>query len=91
VISGLELHNDSGEMVLQLRTRSDAELEAWATNMHLQPFEQLVDKTVRIEVVPREAHKNRPPPKESAVRSQETGLAQESARRRRGTTRRPPA
>lgn len=54
VISGLELHDRTGELVLQLRTRSDAELEAWATNRHLRPFEQLVDKAVRIEVVPRE-------------------------------------
>jgi exopolyphosphatase / guanosine-5'-triphosphate,3'-diphosphate pyrophosphatase len=55
VISGLELHDQNGEMSLQLRTRSDAELEVWATNRHLRPFEQLVRKPVRLEVLAREA------------------------------------
>jgi exopolyphosphatase/guanosine-5'-triphosphate,3'-diphosphate pyrophosphatase len=54
VVSGLELHEQNGEMALQLQTRSDAELEVWATNRHLQPFEQLMKKPVRLEVRARE-------------------------------------
>ena len=60
VISGLEVHDGDGHLVLQLRTRSDAELEAWATNRHLRPFERLVARQVRLEVVPRDAHRTTP-------------------------------
>jgi exopolyphosphatase/guanosine-5'-triphosphate,3'-diphosphate pyrophosphatase len=55
VISGLELHNRDSELALQLRTRSDAELEVWATHRHLQPFERLLHKPVRLEVLTRDA------------------------------------
>jgi hypothetical protein len=32
-----------------VHTASDAELEVWATNRHLQPFEKLLGKPVRLE------------------------------------------
>ena len=50
VVSGLELRDRGDDMLLQLHTSADAELEVWATNRYLQPFEQLVGKPVRIEV-----------------------------------------
>jgi len=54
IISGLELQDRSGEMVLQLRTSGDAELEVWATVRHLGPFEKLVQKPVRLAIADRE-------------------------------------
>jgi exopolyphosphatase/guanosine-5'-triphosphate,3'-diphosphate pyrophosphatase len=48
-ISGLELRDRGEDMLLQVNTGSDAELEVWATNRHLQPFEKLVGKPVRLE------------------------------------------
>ena len=50
VISGVELRDQGTELVVQLHASSDAELELWATNRHLQPFEQLLGKPVRLEV-----------------------------------------
>ena len=48
-ISGLELRDRGGDVLLQVHTGSDAELEVWATNRHLQPFEKLLGKPVRLE------------------------------------------
>ena len=48
VISGLELQQRDHDVLIQLRTQSDAELEVWATNRHLEPFEQLVGKPVKL-------------------------------------------
>src|SRR5688572_30509113 len=50
-ISGLELRDEGKEMRLQLQTQGDAELELWATNRHLKPFEQLLGKPVTLAVV----------------------------------------
>ena len=50
VISALELKDRGGDVLLQLRAASDAELELWAASRHLQPFERVVRKPVRIEV-----------------------------------------
>jgi exopolyphosphatase / guanosine-5'-triphosphate,3'-diphosphate pyrophosphatase len=61
VVSALELRDQNGAVALQLHARSDAELEVWATTRHLQPFEQLVQKPVKLEVVARE-------PKRTAAR-----------------------
>jgi hypothetical protein len=47
----LELRDEGTDMRMQLYTAEDAELEVWATHRHLQPFERLVGKPVRIEVV----------------------------------------
>jgi exopolyphosphatase / guanosine-5'-triphosphate,3'-diphosphate pyrophosphatase len=50
VISGLELRDRGDDFLLELRTSGDAELEVWATNRHLAPFEALLGKPVRLEV-----------------------------------------
>jgi exopolyphosphatase / guanosine-5'-triphosphate,3'-diphosphate pyrophosphatase len=48
-ISGVELRDRGEDVLLTVHTATDAELEIWATNRHLQPFEQLLGKTVRLE------------------------------------------
>jgi len=49
-ISGLEVHDGTEEMVIQLHGAGDAELELWATSRHLEPFEQLVKKPVKLQI-----------------------------------------
>jgi exopolyphosphatase/guanosine-5'-triphosphate,3'-diphosphate pyrophosphatase len=51
VISRLELRDEGADVRMQLHATEDAELEVWATHRHLQPFERLVRKPVRIEVL----------------------------------------
>jgi exopolyphosphatase/guanosine-5'-triphosphate,3'-diphosphate pyrophosphatase len=48
-ITGLELRDRGDDALLLVHTASDAELEVWATNRHLQPFEKLLGKPVRLE------------------------------------------
>jgi exopolyphosphatase/guanosine-5'-triphosphate,3'-diphosphate pyrophosphatase len=48
-ISGIELRDRGDDALLTVHTATDAELEIWATNRHLQPFEQLLGKPVRLE------------------------------------------
>jgi exopolyphosphatase/guanosine-5'-triphosphate,3'-diphosphate pyrophosphatase len=43
-ISGVELHDRGEDALLQLRTKTDAELELWAANRHAVPFERLLQK-----------------------------------------------
>ena len=50
VISGLQLRDRGDDMLLQLHTANDAELELWAALRHAKPLEQLVRKPVRLEV-----------------------------------------
>jgi len=52
VITGLELRDRGTDLLVQVHTSSDAELEVWATHRYLEPFEQLVGKPVRLEVAP---------------------------------------
>ena len=49
-VSGLEVHDRGEVVVIQLHTGGDAELEVWATARHLEPFEQIVSKPVRLEL-----------------------------------------
>lgn len=49
VISALELQDRGDDVLLQLRTSGDAELEMWAASRHVGPFEKLVQKPVRLE------------------------------------------
>src|SRR6266850_844921 len=49
-ISGLEVQDRGDDIVITLHTGGDAELEVWATGRHLEPFERLVGKPVRLEV-----------------------------------------
>jgi exopolyphosphatase/guanosine-5'-triphosphate,3'-diphosphate pyrophosphatase len=48
-ITGLELRDRGEDALLLVHTATDAELEVWATNRHLQPFEKLLGKPVRLE------------------------------------------
>jgi exopolyphosphatase / guanosine-5'-triphosphate,3'-diphosphate pyrophosphatase len=49
-ISGLEVHDRGEDVIIQLHSSGDAELEVWATARHLEPFEQIVNKPVRLEI-----------------------------------------
>ena len=48
-ITGLELRDRGDDVLLLVHTATDSELEVWATNRHLQPFEKLLGKPVRLE------------------------------------------
>ncbi|OFW13129.1 MAG: hypothetical protein A3F70_03370 [Acidobacteria bacterium RIFCSPLOWO2_12_FULL_67_14] len=48
VVSALELQDRADDLLLQLRTTGDAELEVWATSRHLGPLEKTVGKPVRL-------------------------------------------
>jgi glycine/D-amino acid oxidase-like deaminating enzyme len=48
VISGLELRPRADDLLMLLHADGDAELEIWATNRHLQPFERLMGRPVRL-------------------------------------------
>jgi len=49
-ISGIEVHDRGEDMLLTLHASGDAELELWATERHLEPFQELVKKPVRLEI-----------------------------------------
>ena len=49
-VSGLEVHDRGEDIVIQLHSGGDAELEVWATARHLEAFEQVVGKPVRLEI-----------------------------------------
>jgi hypothetical protein len=53
-VSGLEVHDRGEDIVIQLHSGGDAELEVWATARHLEPFAQVVSKPVRLEMAPTE-------------------------------------
>ncbi|MBI4265425.1 MAG: hypothetical protein HY657_13710 [Acidobacteria bacterium] len=55
VISALELRDRGTELLLQLRTSGNAELEVWAARRHLGPFEKLVRKSCASRSRPRAA------------------------------------
>src|ERR1041384_7084421 len=47
-ISGIEVHDRGKEILVSLHSAGDAELELWATSRHLEPFEEVVRKPVRL-------------------------------------------
>ncbi len=49
-VSGIDLHDRGEDELLQLRTSGDAELELWAAQRHMAPFERLLGKPLRVEV-----------------------------------------
>jgi len=49
-ISGLEVRDRGEDVVIALHAAGDAELELWATARHLEPFEELVKKPVRMQM-----------------------------------------
>jgi exopolyphosphatase / guanosine-5'-triphosphate,3'-diphosphate pyrophosphatase len=69
-ISGLEVHDGTGELVIQLHGAGDAELELWATSRHLEPFERLVKKSVKLQIASAE-----PPPATKSHQTREGGHA----------------
>ena len=79
-IAGLDLRDRGADALLLIKTTGDAELEVWATNRTLQPFEALLGKPVRLEAasIPSE---RRPIPQ--AVTKSE-GNARASGTRRTG-------
>jgi hypothetical protein len=42
-------------MHLLVHTQGDAELEIWATNRHVEPYEKLVGKKVEVRLAPADA------------------------------------
>ena len=48
-IASLDFRDRGADALLQIKTTGDAELEVWATNRTLQPFEALLGKPVRLE------------------------------------------
>ena len=69
-IAGLELRDRGADALLQIKTTGDAELEVWAANRHLQPFEALLGKPVRLEaatIPPERRPIRRPSPKPRAA------------------------
>lgn len=49
VITGVTLQERDDEVLLELQTSGDAELELWAALRHAAPFEQMLGKRLRIE------------------------------------------
>jgi exopolyphosphatase/guanosine-5'-triphosphate,3'-diphosphate pyrophosphatase len=50
VIGGLELRDRGDDLLLQIHTAGDAELELWAAMRHTKPFEEAMGKPVTVEV-----------------------------------------
>jgi exopolyphosphatase/guanosine-5'-triphosphate,3'-diphosphate pyrophosphatase len=50
VVSGLDIVDEGEHLLIRLEVREDAELELWASNRHLQPFERLVGRRARIQI-----------------------------------------
>lgn len=50
IISGLDLRDRGPDLLMTIYAGGDAELELWATQRHVAPFEKVVGKPVAIEV-----------------------------------------
>jgi exopolyphosphatase/guanosine-5'-triphosphate,3'-diphosphate pyrophosphatase len=72
-ITGIELHDRGEDMLLQIRTSGDAELELWAANRQAAPFVRVIGKPLRVEVS-RQTHVEQP--------HEATRISGEAARRR---------
>jgi exopolyphosphatase / guanosine-5'-triphosphate,3'-diphosphate pyrophosphatase len=48
IVTGVELDDRGKEYLIKLRTTAEAELELWAANRQIEPFETLVGKPVRV-------------------------------------------
>src|SRR5687767_3580370 len=51
VITALDVDDRGEDLLVNISTSADAELEVWAAGKHLRPFERLVRKPVRLEVL----------------------------------------
>jgi exopolyphosphatase / guanosine-5'-triphosphate,3'-diphosphate pyrophosphatase len=82
-ISGLDLRDRGDDALLQVHTSGDAELEVWATNRHLQPFERILGKPVRLEAAAAPTTERRIPsrPTGQADRTRRAGGARSAGQR----------
>ena len=69
VISALELTDRGNDLLLHLRSSGDAELEMWAAERHLAPFEKLMRKPVRVSAQPVKADRTPVLPRRGAIRA----------------------
>ena len=49
-LSSVKLHDRGEDVLLQVRTTGDAELELWAAARHAAPFERMIGKPLRVEI-----------------------------------------
>ena len=49
-LAGVDVHDRGDDVLVQLRTSGDAELELWAAHRHVIPFERMLGKPVRFEI-----------------------------------------
>jgi exopolyphosphatase / guanosine-5'-triphosphate,3'-diphosphate pyrophosphatase len=84
-ISGLDFRDRGDDALLLAHTTGDAELEVWATNRHLQPFERLLGKPVRLEAAAHAPIERRP---EQKVQPTEGRARAATPRRSGGRTQR---
>jgi exopolyphosphatase/guanosine-5'-triphosphate,3'-diphosphate pyrophosphatase len=80
LITALDLRDRGDDALLRISTNGDAELEVWATGNHLKPFEQLLGKPVRLEVV---TPAGDPPPVEARLRNTDLTSKKRSRNSRR--------
>ena len=69
VISGLELRDRGEDMLLQIHTASDVELEIWAALRHTKAFEEFVRKPLRFEIASAAKAQNAEAPAAPRLRS----------------------
>jgi exopolyphosphatase / guanosine-5'-triphosphate,3'-diphosphate pyrophosphatase len=55
VVSALELRDRGGDVLLELQSSTDAELELWSTQRTIQPFEHMLGKPIVIQVHERDS------------------------------------
>ena len=72
VVSALELQDQGTDILLQLRTSGDAELEVWATEQHLKPFAKLMGKPIRVLAADTHSHRGKAPRAAGGARSRVT-------------------
>src|SRR5438876_6933 len=48
-VATIDLHDRGDDVLLQVRATGDAELEIWAAGRHVEPFERLLGKPLRVE------------------------------------------
>jgi exopolyphosphatase/guanosine-5'-triphosphate,3'-diphosphate pyrophosphatase len=69
VITALDVQDRGEDVLLNIATNGDAELEVWATGKHLRPFERLLRKPLRLEVVTRKPIPLETPPRNTELTS----------------------
>ena len=86
-ISGIEVHDRGEDILVSLHSSGDAELELWATSRHLEPFEEVVGKPVRLKLALPQLEERRPAsPSRAGSRRTHTANADSTRRRQRDAT-----